>query len=145
MKSHYRLVALLIFATLPCAAQTLTPYDNFDHKFINPSRWVYAFCSPGDGPELECVREIRDEQLHLAHRAFGLTNSNTGQNNGAAGVGFANSETIKTIKTDLVVRSVLEVPCAANGSFGSSAGIWGTFFNTGSGNPNDDAGAQLGV
>lgn len=145
MKNHNRLVALLIFASLPCAAQTLTLYDNFDHKFINPSRWAYAFCSPEDGPELECVREIRDEQLHFSHRAFGLNSSNTGQNNGGAGVGFAKSETIKTIKTDLVVRSVLEVPCATNGSFGSSAGIWGTFFNTGSGNPNDDAGAQLGV
>ena len=80
MKSHFRLVALLIFATLPCAAQTLTLYDNFDHKFINPSRWAYAFCS--NTPELECVREIRDERLHLAHRTFGLTNSNTGQQNG---------------------------------------------------------------
>jgi len=145
MKNHYRLVALLIFGSLPCAAQTLTLYDNFDHKFINPSRWAYAFCSPEDGLELECVREVRDERLHLTHRAFGLTYTNTGQNNGGAGVGFANSERIKTVKTDLVVRSVLEVPCAANSSFGTSAGIWGTFFNDGSGDPNNDAGAQLGV
>ena len=88
---------------------------------------------------------IRDEQLHLAHRGFGLTNSNTGQQNGGAGVEFANSETIKTVKTDLVVRGVLEVPCATNSSFGTVAGIWGTFFNDGSGDPNNDAGAQFGV
>jgi hypothetical protein len=145
MKNHYRLVALLILATLPCAAQTLKLYDNFDHKFINPSKWAYAFCFSGSGLELECVREIRDEQLHLAHRGFGLTTSNSGLQNGGAGVGFANSETIKTIKTDLVVRGVVESPCAANPGFGGGAGIWGTFFNTGTGNPNDDAGASLGL
>jgi len=146
MKSHYRLVALLIFATLPCAAQTLTLYDNFDHKFINPSRWAYAFCFSSNGPELECVREIRDEQLHIAHRSFGLTNSNTGQLNGGAGIGFANSQTIKAVQTDLVVRSMVEVPCAvANPTYGASANIWGTFFNDGSGDPNNDVGASLGV
>ena len=145
MKKYYVLISLLIYATLPCAAQTLKLYDNFDHKFISPSRWAYAFCFSGSGIELECVREIRDEQLHLAHRSFGLTNSDSGQQNGGAGVGFSNSQTIRTIKTDLVVRSVLEVPCAANPSFGTSAGIWGTFFNSGSGDPNDDVGAQLGV
>src|SRR5215469_3377891 len=145
MKNHYRLVALLIFATLPCAAQTLRPYDDFDHKFIDLSRWAYAFCFSSNGPELECVREIRDERLHIAHRSFGLSNSNTGLLNGGAGVGFANSETIKAVKTDLVVRSVVQVPCAANPTYfyGASAGIWGTFFNDGSGDPNNDVGAQL--
>lgn len=145
MKKHEGLILLLIFATLPCAAQTLKRYDKFDHKFINPSRWDYAFCFSGSGIELECVREIRDGQLHLGHRGFGLTNSDSGQQNGGAGVGFANSQTISTITTDLVVRSVLEVPCAANPSYGTSAGIWGTFFNSGSGDPNDDVGAQFGV
>ncbi|HEY7351471.1 MAG TPA: hypothetical protein VH596_01775 [Terriglobales bacterium] len=143
MSRHF--VALLFFATLPCAAQRLTLYDNFDHKFITPSRWAYAYCFSSDGPELECVREIQNGRLHLTHRGFGLTSSNTGQQNGAAGVGFVNSESIKTVRTDLVVRSVLEVPCAANASFGTGAGIWGTFFNAGSGDPSDDVGAQFGV
>jgi hypothetical protein len=145
MKKYYGLLALFILATLPCAAQTLKLYDDFDGKFISPSRWAYAFCYSSDGPELECVREIRDEKLHLAHREFGLTNSNTGQQNGGAGVGFGNPETIKTIKTDMVVQGVLEVPCAVNTTFGSSAGISGNFFNAGSGDPSDDAGAQFGV
>jgi hypothetical protein len=145
MKKHYGLLALLIFVTLPCNAQTLKLYDDFDGKFINPSRWAYAFCYSSGGPELECVREIRDEKLHLAHREFGLTNSNTGQQNGGAGVGFAKPETIKTIKTEMVVRNVLEVPCAVNATFGSSAGISGNFFNAGSGDLSDDAGAQFGV
>lgn len=145
MKKHYALLAMLILATLPCAAQTLTLYDNFDHKLMSPSKWAYAFCFSSNGPELECVREIRDEQLHIEHRSFGLTNTNTGQLNGGAGIGFANSQTIKTVKTDLVVRSLTEVPCAVNPGFGGSANIWGTFFNDGSGDPNNDVGAQLGL
>jgi hypothetical protein len=136
---------MLTLATLPCAAQALKLYDNFDGKFINPSKWAYGFCYSTAVPDLECVREIRDEKLHLAHRTFALTNSNTGQQNGGAGIGFANPETIKSIKADLVVRSVLEVSCVTNTTFGSSAGISGTFFNAGSGDPNDDAGAQFGV
>ena len=142
---HKELLAVLLLATLLCAAQSTTLYDSFDHKFLNPSRWAYAFCFSGSGLELECVREIRDEQLHVAHRGFGLTDSNSGLQNGGAGVGFANSETIKTIKTDVVVRSVLESPCAANPGYGSNAGIWGTFFNAGSGDPNDDVGAALNL
>jgi hypothetical protein len=55
MKKHF---AILILATLPCAAQTLKLYDNFDHKFIDPSKWAYAFCFSSNGLELECVREI---------------------------------------------------------------------------------------
>jgi hypothetical protein len=142
---HKRLLAVLLFATLYCSAQTTTLYDNFDHKLLNPSRWAYAFCFSGSGQELECVREIRNEQLHIAHRSFGLTTSDTGQQNGGSGIGFANSQTIKTVKTDLVVRSLTEVPCAVNPGFGGGANIWGTFFNDGSGDPNNDVGAQLGL
>jgi len=142
MKQAHWLV-LTLFITLHGVAQTTTLYDNFDHKFLNPSRWAYALCYSGSGLEMECVREIRDERLHLTHRHFGLTDSNSGLQGGAALVGFANSETIKTIKFDLVVRSVQESPCAANPGFGGSANVWGTFFNAGSGDPNDDVGAQL--
>jgi hypothetical protein len=142
MKKHF---AILILATLPCAAQTLKLYDNFDHKFIDPSKWAYAFCFSSNGLELECVRDIRDEQLHLVHRHFGVNANDGGQQNGSAGVGFANAQTIKAIRTDVTVRSNLEVACAANPSYGSNTGLWGTFFNPGTGNPNDDVGADLNL
>jgi hypothetical protein len=145
MKKHYGLLAVLILATLPCAAQTLTLYDNFDHKFINPSKWAYALCYSSNGLEMECVREIRDERLHLTHRHFGVQANDGGQQNGAALVGFANAQNIKAIRTDVTVRSNLEVACAANPSFGSNTGLWGTFFNAGSGNPNDDVGAAINL
>lgn len=142
MKKH---IAMLILATLPCAAQTLKLYDNFDHKFIDPSKWAYAFCFSSNGLELECVREIRDEQLHLVHRHFGVNANDSGQQNGGAGVGFANAQTIKAIRTDVTIRSNLEVACAANPSYGSNTGLWGTFFNANTGNPNDDVGADLNL
>jgi len=145
MKKNYAVLAMLILATLPCAAQTLKLYDNFDHKFINPSKWAYAFCFSSNGLELECVREIRDEQLHLVHRHFGVNADDGGQQNGSAGVGFANAQNIKAIRTDVTVRSNLEIACAANPNFGSNTGLWGTFFNAGSGNPNDDVGAALNL
>ena len=66
MKQAHWLV-LTLFFTLHGVAQTITLYDNFDHKFLNPSRWAYALCYSGSGLEMECVREIRDERLHLAH------------------------------------------------------------------------------
>jgi hypothetical protein len=138
-----QLLAVLLFVSLSCAAQTPTLYDNFNHKFLSPSRWAYAICYAGNGLELECVREIQDEQLHLAHRSFGQTDSNTGLQGGAALVGFANSASIKSIRMDLIVRNVLESPCAANPGFGGSANIWGVFFNAGSGDSTDDVGAQL--
>ena len=56
MKKNFALLAMLILATLPCAAQTLKRYDDFDHKFINPSKWAYALCFSSNGLEMECVR-----------------------------------------------------------------------------------------
>lgn len=143
--SFVLLVSLSFMLHAQQPSSNLVPYDNFDERFLDPSRWAYAFCFSDSGLELECVREIRDEQLHLAHRHFGLTDSNSGLQNGGAGVGFANSETIKTIQTDLVVQGVQESPCAANPGYGSNAGIWGTFFNAGSAHADDDVGAALNL
>jgi hypothetical protein len=145
MNYRSRLLAFLICAALPCAAQTLKLYDDFDHKFISPSKWEYALCFSSNGLEMECVREIRRERLHLTHRHFGVLADDGAQQNGSALVGFANSQNIKAIRTDVTVRSNLEIPCAANPSFGSNTGLWGTFFNVGSGDLNDDVGAALNL
>jgi hypothetical protein len=142
---YKKLVALLIFSTLPSAAQILKPFDDFDHRFINSSKWAYALCFSSSGLEMECVREIQDGRLHLAHRHFGVQADDGGQQNGSALVGFANAENIIAIRTDVTVRSNVEVACPANASYGSNTGLWGTFFNAGSGDPNDDIGAELNL
>ena len=145
MSEYKKLVALLIFSTLPCAAQILKPYDDFDHRFINSSKWAYALCFSSSGLEMECVREVRDGQLHLTHRHFGVQAVDGGQQNGSALVGFANALSIRAIRADVTVRSNVEVGCASNPSYGSNTGLWGTFFNAGSRDPNDDVGAELNL
>lgn len=145
MNDYKKFLAILIFVTLPCAAQTLKLYDDFNHKFIDPSKWGYALCFSGNGLEMECVREINDGQLHLTHRHFGVRVDDGNLQNGSATMGFANANNIKAIRTDVTVRSSVEVPCAANPSFGSGVGIWGKFFNAGSGDPNDDVGATVNL
>lgn len=135
-------------ASRPASAQTKTPYDNFDHKFLSPSLWnpQPACFTREDGLELECVRQIQDEKLHLAHRSFGQRSSNTGLQNGQALIDFVNPASIKSITTDIIVRSVEEVPCAANPGFGGSAILYNVFFNAGTaGDPNDDVGAMVVV
>ena len=143
---HKRLLAVLLLSTLPCAAQSKILYDNFNHKFLDPSRWSpYSACYAGAGLELECVRTIEDGRLHLAHRTFGQRDSDTGLQVGTASVGFVNPVSIKSITADVAVRSVDEVPCAVNPAFGGNATIWGVFFNAGSGDSSDDVGAQVVV
>jgi hypothetical protein len=137
------LLTTLLFATT-CAAQTTTLYDNFDNNLLNPSKWnTIAACYTDNGMELECVREVRDEKLHLAHRNFGNRDTNVGFQFGSAAVSFVNPSRIKTITSDLVVRRVQESNCPANPLFGPAAHIDATFFNTGSGNPTDDVGGHM--
>lgn len=84
-------------------------YDNFDEKFLSPLKWnTYGACYTNNGMELECVREIRDESLHLAHRNFGNRDTNSGFQSGSANVSFVNPSGIKSITTDLVVRRIEE-------------------------------------
>jgi len=120
-------------------------YDNFDERFLSPLKWnTFGACFTSNRMELECVREIRDEQLRLAHRTFGQRDSDTGTQVGEASLFFANPATIKGITTDLVVRRTQESSCAANPQYlGTRAHIHAIFFNSGSRNSNDDVGAQF--
>jgi hypothetical protein len=120
-------------------------YDDFDEKFLSPLKWnTYGACYTDNGIELECVREIRDESLYLAHRNFGNRDTNSGFQFGSASASFVNPSGIKSITADLVVRRIEEAPCAANPSFGGAAHIDANFFNTGTGNQSDDVGAHIG-
>src|SRR5258708_39796937 len=94
---------------------------------------------------MECVREIQDGQLHLAHRGFGNRDSDVGFQFGSASLYFIDPSSITSITTDLTVRSIQEVACAANPEFGSSAHIDAIFFNTGTGNANDDVGGHVAM
>jgi hypothetical protein len=119
-------------------------YDNFDERLLSPLKWnASSACFTSNGMELECVREIRDEKLHLAHRNFGNRDTNVGFQAGQAHVSFVNPSRIKGIRSDLVVLSVAESNCAANPLFGPAAHLDANFFNTGTGNYSDDVGGHI--
>jgi hypothetical protein len=138
---HKRLLAVLLFATLPCAAQNLTLYDNFNQRFLNQSLW-FSTCA-GFSVTEECATDIHEGHLHLARGLTGNTDSNTGTNGGAATLFFLDPAPIKSITSDIVVRRIEELTCAANPSFGGNAGITARFFNAGGGTENDDVGASI--
>lgn len=149
----HRKIALgfLLLAALSCAAQTTNNpqgsilYDDFNHTSLQPSKWkATAACYTTNGVELECVRQIQNRKLHLAHRTYGNRDTNTGLQFGDANVLFTSPSRIKSITAEITVLQTAEGPCPANPlGNGQSAQIDATFFNAGSGNPNDDVGAQL--
>jgi len=103
---------LLVLACLSGGAygQSLPPltrYDNFNQKFLDPLKWnTWGACITSNWQGLECVREIQNGHLRLAHRGFGARDIDSGSQFGAANLNFANPSSIKSITTDLVVRDV---------------------------------------
>ena len=139
---------LLVLACLSGGAygQSLPPltrYDNFNQKFLDPNKW--ATSSPCfTWNVLECVREIQNGQLRLAVRGFGTNDSNQGGQYAESELHFPRPATIKSIATQLVVRRVGASVCPGNtAQTGGHAILQGTFFNSGSGDPNDDVQALL--
>src|SRR5256885_1984326 len=131
----------MLYAQQP--SSNLLLYDNFDERFLNPSKWsLFGACFTWN--VLECVREIQDDKLRLAVRSYGATNSNQGNGYGPSELHFANPTPIKTIAASLTVRQASGTGCPANtGSSGGHAIFAGSFFNSGTGNPDDDVQALL--
>jgi len=80
-------------------------------------------------------------------RGYGATNSNQGTQYGESELHFINPTAIRTIAAQLVVRRTSAQSCAANanpdeGGHAHSL-LSGTFFNSGSGSPDDDVQAFL--
>jgi hypothetical protein len=78
-------------------------------------------------------------------RNYGSTSSNNGNQYGPSELHFINPAPIKTIAAHLTVRRTSGQSCPANlgVTSGAHAILTGTFFNSGSGNPNDDVQALL--
>lgn len=131
----------MVYAQQP--STNLVLYDNFDERFLNPTKWSpYGACFTWS--VLECVREIQEDRLRLAVRSYGATNSNQGNGYGPSELHFTNPTSIKSIAASLTVRQATGTGCSANtGSSGGHALLAGTFFNSGSGNPDDDVQAFL--
>lgn len=121
------------------AQQGLVLYDNFDERFLNPSKWsTSGVCS---WSALECVREIQDEKLRLAARNYGARNSNDGVQYAPSELHFYNPTPVRTIATQFTIQHTTAMPCPANTALYNSHAhtiLQGTFFNSGSGNRSDD-------
>ena len=122
-------------------APATTLYDNFNGPLINDALWT-TYCSSATRSE-ECVIDIESGKLRIARRISGLRTGNSGYQWSGAGANFANPLDITSIKADMMVKNVVEQPCAANPELGGNATIFGMFFNDGSGNPNNNLGASL--
>src|SRR5216110_1841122 len=95
-------VTLFCLAAKPAPAQNPNFYDNFNTKLLDPQKWnTYGACYSSNGQEMECVREINNGKLFLAHRNFGQTDSDTGIQFGGAFLNFSNSAPITSITTDV--------------------------------------------
>lgn len=128
----------MIYAQQPTG---LSLYDSFDRRFLSPSKWaLYGACFTWS--VLECVREIQENKLRLAVRDFGATNSNEGVQYGPSELHFLNATAIRSIATSFVVRRTSSQGCPANTTSLPNAHahtiLQGNFFNSGSGNANDD-------
>jgi len=128
------------------SSTNLVLYDNFDdEKFLNPAKWsLYGACFTWS--VLECVRAIEDDRLRLAVRTYGAMNSNQGNTYGPSELHFTNPTPIRTIAASLTVRQASVTGCPANtDTQAAQALISGNFFNSGSGDPNDDVQAFLDI
>jgi hypothetical protein len=151
MRSSSRLATIFSFVALSTCFSHVTYaqqrpaglmlYDDFDNKFLSPAKWsTSGACFTWS--VLECVREIQDDRLRLAVRDYGATSSNDGVQYGPSELHFSNPTPIRSIATSFTVRRTSSQGCPANTSFMPNAHahtiLQGTFFNSGSGNSNDD-------
>jgi len=141
LKIAVTFVAAVLLASLPCAAQAVSLYDNFNQRFLNQALW-FSTCG-GFSVNENCATDIEVGHLHLARGLAGNTDSNTGTNGGAATVFFLNPTPIKSITSDIIVLNIDELTCAANPGFGGHADIIARFFNAGDGTESDDVGASI--
>ena len=113
-----RMLAVLLFTAVSCAAQTTTLYDNFNQRFLNQALW-FSVCG-GFSVDEECATNIQLGHLHLERALTGNSDNDIGNNGGSATAFFINPVPIKSITADIMVLNVEEIPCAAN------PGVWRT-------------------
>lgn len=135
--------SLALAQTVQQPSTNLVLYDNFEEeRFLDPSRWIPdSVCFLGF--TLECVREIQEDRLRVAVRTYGATNSNQGTQYGPSELHFTNPVPIRSIATQFAVRRTSALGCPTNPTSHAHAIVTGRFFNSGSGNADDDVEAFL--
>jgi hypothetical protein len=134
MKTLSAFVVLFVLAGLPfrADAQSVTLYDDFSRKFIDPDKWlVLQSCGDNSGSR-ECVLEIKGGQLRQENRTYGNTDSDAGGNFSGVFLNFSNPSAITAIKADVTVKDFAVSGCRndPNITGQTRARLAGSFFNT---------------
>ncbi len=129
-------LSLALGAAASQAVEPFALYDNFNARFISPSKWVGG----GIGNDVrEIVRQTQPEnsptnrrRLHLLGRIHGGTSSNSGGGGSSLSLDFARPSRVTAIKATVQVRDFAASKCAANPDNlpVTSAHLSGFFFNT---------------
>lgn len=145
MKRYWTYGLTLLMCLIWSAAEAqLSLYDDFGSGYINPEKWIAPpMCGSG---AYDCAREVQNKKLRLAVRGYGATATDSGVAFDASPLLFPNPNTIETIGIQFKVKSFRSVGCPSNNEAAHpQLLVHGAFFNTGSGNPNDDVMAFLMV
>lgn len=126
-------VALMV----PANSQAqLMLYDSFRSSSIDPSKWIGVDCDPTSLRDTT-RRVVTDDSdsgsglLHLFHKAYAFTNTDSGGTGCPFGLGFAHPASITDISFTVTVRKMEAVGCATNSSPSiGSVELRARFFNT---------------
>ena len=137
------LTALTLFAPIAALGQSAAVYDNFKGATLNPNKWVGApICNQNS--TLDCVRYVHGGSLHLGATSYGLANTNTGQLFDTSYINFANPLTQASMDAEVTIPTSNAVACASNPTPAHSQFLLsGSFFNTGTGNFQEDVQAYV--
>lgn len=118
-------------------------YDDFNKKWLDPTKW-YPSSNCWTGQAEECIKEISNGQLRLAVGNFGGSSTNDDGQFAQSEIYFVDPWNISSITADMTINSFSGVSCPANPEEAhGQAWITGNFFNTGTGDPDDDVQAYL--
>ena len=133
------IVLTVILTSVPAQAQgTLTLYDNFEAKSLDPTKWFGAESFGTGAIILESMRQIKTEPtfgykgLDILNRVYGDTTSDNGTSEGLTRLLFLDGTNVTTIQAKVQVERFRVTVCAGNPSPSEArARIGGLYFNTG--------------
>src|ERR1700680_170006 len=129
------MLLLLTLGLSKAGVAQLAPYDNFNSKHIDPSKWVGEPSSIPGGSDKDrrevtvgLVGEEENRRLHISETAYSATTDNNGASGSGFGLGFAEPGKVKAVSFTLAVNKEQSVGCASNPAF-AVAGFFGDYFN----------------
>jgi hypothetical protein len=109
-------VLLVVLLGVPgYTAERLVPYDDFNATHLDPDKWSggeYGVAFPS--ANMEAIRQIQDNRLHLVYRSYGQTDSDSGRPRNELVLIFRNSAAVTAIQAAVQVTDVAATGCPGN-------------------------------